>query len=199
MITNMEYSSAIKEWPLLFSETRKTALLLCEGKSELDIIELSKIDNIFQLTKEIRRTKLPQKILVRLKSLNENQIKLLVEGNESTAKLVCFLSVIKTDRLLFDFMRDVYAEKLHVGQAEILDKDFIVFFEQKIIESPKIASWQISNLKHIKNAYKRILIEAGLAKKQGGSLIIIRAICDKDELAIIRDDSEVFANVMLIQ
>ncbi len=198
MITNMDYSSAIKEWSLLYPETRKTALLLCEGKSEADIIELSKTKNIYQLEKEIRRTKLPQKILVRLRSLTDEQKQLLANGNENTAKLVCFLAVIKTDRLLFEFMREVYADKISSGQAEILDKDFIIFFERKVSESAKIAKWTSANLNDIKNAYKRIITHAGLGKKQGDSFVLIRPICEKDELALIRKNSEIFADTMFL-
>lgn len=198
MITNIDYSSAIKEWPLMFAETRKTAILLCEGKSETDIIQLSKINNIYQLDKEIRRTKLPQKILVRLHSLCDEQIHFLADGNETTAILICFLGVIKTDRLLFEFMSEVYYEKLSSGQAEVTDKDFIIFFERKINESAKIAKWTGKNLGQIKNAYKRIIVEAGLAKKQNSNLILIRAVCEKNEASIIRKHSEIFANAMFL-
>lgn len=198
MINRTEYSSAIKEWPLMFTETRKTALLLCEGKSETDIIELSKTSDIYQLKKEIRRTKLPQKILARLHSLNHEQISLLASGNENIAKLICFLSIMKTDRLLFEFMREVYAEKLGIGQAEISDKDFVIFFERKINESPKVAKWTSNNLEQIKNAYKRILTDAGLGKRQANTLLLTRAICDKDELASLRSGNEIYTEALLL-
>lgn len=197
MSVQLEYSSAIKEWPLMFSETRKTALLICDGKNSADILELSKINNIYQLNKEIRRTKLPQKILVRLGSLQAEQIKLLATGSEPVAKLLCFLAVLKTDRLLFEFMREVYMEKMTLGNDDISDKDFIIYFENKINESPKIAKWTSNNIERIKNAYKRMLVDSGLAKKQGRELVLTTPICDEDERLIICMQAQVFADTML--
>ncbi len=192
----MEYSSAIKEWPLLFPETRKTAILICEGKTEVEIIELSKSINIYQLTKEIRRIKLPQKILVRLRSLTEEHKHLLAYGIETTSKLVCFLGVMKTDILLLEFMQEIYAEKVSLRQEEIIDSDFAVFFDRKANESQKVAEWTSNNLKQIRNAYKRMLVDAGLAKKRSSDLIITIPICDENELKIIRRGNEIYADLM---
>lgn len=182
----------------MFYETRKTALLLCEGKRDADILAMSKLHNIYQLNKELRRTKLPQKILLRLRSLNDEQIKLLANASETVARLVCFLAIIKTDKLFFEFMREVYAEKLLLRADEIIERDFIVYFESKMADSPKVSGWTASNVEQIKNAYKRILIDAGLAKKQNDRLILTRAICDKEDCRVIRMENERYADAMQV-
>ncbi len=198
MLQDIEYSSAIKDMPLLFAETRRTALLICDGNGIDDIIGLSVEDNIYQLSKERRRKDLPRKIMSRLVALNSEQLKMLAFGDEQTAKLVTLLAVIKTDRLFCEFMREVYADGFLSGKTVMSNTDFVVFFERKIQESERVATWTKSNLEDVRNVYKRILVEVGLAKKSGSDLAITRPLCDTTELAIIRNGNEAFADAILL-
>lgn len=193
----LQYSSAIKEWSLMFEETRKTAILLSEGKSEMEILELSKGENIYQLSKEIRRTKLPQKIMVRLGALNNEQIKMVAFGNDLYAKFLILIAIMKTDRLFFEFMREVYAESMEIGHLEIADKDFNVFFEKKAQESAVAAKWKTDTLEKIRNAYKRLLVDALIGSRDGTILTIKKALCEKDALIIMREGNDVFADTFL--
>lgn len=199
MAIELEYSSAIKEFPLLFLETRRTAQLLCDGQNDDEIIELSVKNNIFQLEKERRRKDLPKKILKRLSSLDKNLIEVIANGRDENAKLIAMLAIIKTDRLFFEFMRDVYADKFISGQMEISDKDFITFLNCKIHESEKVAKWKQDNLEKIRSTYKKILYDAGLAKKNCNEIQIIQPICDKEIMELLKgNDNGIYANAMLL-
>ena len=166
------YSSNIKDMPFLFLETRKAAQLIADGLSIDSIVSLSIRENIFQLDKERRRLKLAQKVVSRISILTENQIAALAASPEQTAKLIVFYAIIKTDLLFFEFMNDIYAEKSSIGQAVLSDLDIISFLHSK----EEIAKWTDNNFVRVKNTYKSVLCEAGLAMKNGESLKIQKVI-----------------------
>ncbi len=168
------YSSAIKNMPFLFLEMRKAARLVADGTDIEAIVSLSERENIFQLEKERRRLDLARKIVLRLSVLTEEQIGVLAAESEEAAKLIAFYAVIKTDSLFFEFMQDVYAEKQRIGQADISDKDIIAFLRNK----EEIAKWTDNNFTKVKNTYKFILCQAGLAVRNGTDIKIQRLILD---------------------
>jgi hypothetical protein len=63
MHLNLPYTSSIKDMPFLFTDMRRTAQLLCEGKTKEEILELSLKANIYQLDKEKRRRDLPLRMI----------------------------------------------------------------------------------------------------------------------------------------
>ena len=168
------YSSYIKDMPFLFLETREAAKLVADGADIESIVSLSTEQNIFQLDKERRRLKLAQKVASRLSVLSVGQINVLATASEETAKLITFYAVIKTDLLFFEFMKDVYSEKQNLGQYDIEDKDIISFLRSK----EEIAKWTDNNFVRVKNTYKAILCEAGLATRNGSALKIQKPISD---------------------
>jgi len=168
------YSSYIKDMPFLFLETRKAAKVVADGIAIDSIVSLSTEQNIFQLDKEKRRLKLAQKVASRLSALTEKQIAAIADSSEETAKLIAFYAVIKTDSLFFEFMKDVYFEKQNLGQYDIEDKDIISFLRSK----EEIAKWTDNNFARVRNTYKAILCEAGLATRNDSALKIQKPISD---------------------
>ena len=198
-MSELQYSSAIKDLPFLYLETRKTALLLEDGKNPEEIVELSVLENIYQLEKEKRRKELPQKILKRLENLNSNLIEVIAYGNDNDAKLITLLAILKADRLFFEFMDEVYFEKYLSKQLKITDSDFALFFNNKTIQSERVAGWQQANLEKVKRTYIKVLIEAGLAKQSSVGVEIEKPFCSQDILNLLsNNDNEIYAKVMLL-
>lgn len=198
-MSELQYSSAIKDLPFLYLETRKTALLLKDGKQPEEIVELSVSENIYQLEKEKRRKELPQKVLKRLESINSDLIGVIAYGNDNDARLITLLAILKTDRLFFEFMDEIYLEKYTARQLKITDSDFTFFFNNKIAQSDRVAGWQQTNLEKVKKTYIKILIEAGLVKKTSDVAEIVKPVCSKDTLTLLlNEDDEKYANAMLL-
>lgn len=99
----------------------------------------------------------------------------------------------------FEFMREIYADKFSSGQMEIHYTDFLVFFEHKSQNDNTVAGWTPNNLVRIRNTYKNILCEVGLAKKNRDTLIILRPICDRHILSLLKGENEVYAKAMLLE
>ena len=108
----MEYKSTIKSRPYLYKETKKAATLIKQGCSLNNIKEKSLEENIFQLESEARKREVASIIVSRLKDLDGYVIEKIANGNIETSKLLVLYGIIKTDRLFFEFMKEIYKEKI---------------------------------------------------------------------------------------
>lgn len=164
----MEYKSTIKSRPYLYKETKKASSLINRGLSVEEIKEKSLEDNIFQLESEARKKEVASIITARLKNLDEHIIYSIENSNVETSKILVLYAILKTDRLFYEFINEVYKEKILLKDLFIRDKDFGMFFQNKREQSEKVASWSEYTFKKLKQVYIRILFESGLIVNQKG-------------------------------
>lgn len=194
----MEYKSTIKSRPYLYKETKKASSLINSGLDINDIKEKSLRDNIFQLDSETRKKEVASIISFRLKGLDKQIIYNIENSNIETSKILVLYAILKTDRLFFEFINEVYKEKILLRNLFIEDKDFNVFFQNKKEQSEKVASWSEYTFKKLKQVYIRILFESGLTVNQKGDREIKIPIIEsevKDYLYSIGD--RVYLNAIL--
>lgn len=194
----MEYKSTIKSRPYLYKETKKASSLINRGLSIEEIKGKSLEDNIFQLESEARKKEVASIITARLKSIDEHIIYSIENSNIETSKVLVLYAILKTDRLFFEFINEVYKEKILLKDLFIRDKDFGVFFQNKREQSEKVASWSEYTFKKLKQVYIRILFESGLIVNQKGDKEIIVPIIEneiKEYLYSIGD--KVYINAVL--
>jgi hypothetical protein len=165
-LRSMEYRSTIKSMPFFFLETKKASNLILQGLSETEIKEKAIQENIFQVNSEARKKEIASTILKRLKELDEFLLRQLAQGNVELGKLIVVYAIMKNDRLFFEFMNEVFKEKIIIKEERIEEKDFNIFFERKKEQSDKVASWSDYCFYKIKQVYIRILFESGLIKDQ---------------------------------
>ena len=185
--------------PFLFLEMKRTAMYLNDGKSKEDILALSLEKNVYQLDKEQRRRELPLKMLARLSTINDNLIKVIASSYDNDAKLVAFFAMMKSDRLLFEYMYEVFADKYSIGYREITNMDYEEFIDRKIQNSNTVASWKIDNLIRVRNAIKNTLVGAGLAKKKGKDLEILFPLVDRDFCKLFDHEDKPYMKAILLE
>ena len=183
----------------MFPDMKRTALLMCEGKSSDEIVGLSIDKNIYQLEKPKRRRDVPLRMIKRLSKIGQSLVDVIANGNDADAKLMAFLALMKADRLLFEYMREVYAGKFHSGQNEITDKDFLDFIERKAQNSETVAKWSTANLASVRGKIKSSLCDAGLAKRSGDNLLIQNPIADEELRKLLDEADKVYARAMLME
>jgi len=184
---------------LMFLDTKRTAVLLCDGKSSDEVVDLSMEKNIYQLNKPKRRRDVPLRIIKRLSKIGQPLVAVIANGSDADAKLIAFFALMKADRLLFEYMYEVYAAKHHAGHNEITDKDFLDFIERKAQNSETVAKWSTPNLASIRGKIKSALCDAGLAKRNGDNLLIQRPIVDDGLCKLFDETDKKYARAMLIE
>lgn len=180
MAEELEYKSTIKSRPFLFKETKKTAYLINKGFKDFEIKDKAKNDNIFQVNTGTRRSEIASIVLQRLKAIDDFLIEKIVNGEIGTSKQVVIYAIMKTDRLFFEFMYEVFREKMLLRDFTLQDKDFNIFFERKKEQSERVVSWTDYTFYKLKQVYIRILFEAGFIKDQKKDREIVKPIIEED-------------------
>ena len=194
MQKELRYTSTIRDFPLMYFEMKKTAILLCEGNNEEDILLLSIKDNIYQLDKDKRRRSLPLKMTKRLATINITLINALASSSADEGKLIAFIALMKAERLVFEYMHDVYASKANFDI--ILDIDFMHFIDRLATNNETIANWKPDTLKNLNSKIKSILCDAGLAKRTKKGIVVQKPIAIEELFSLIDEDDMVYAKAI---
>lgn len=193
----MEYKSTIKSRQYFFLETQKASKLVLQGLSEKEIKQKAIIENIFQVSSETRKKEIAAIVLKRLRELDEFLLRQLAQKSVDQGKLIVIYAIMKNDRLFFEFMNEVFREKLIIREQYIEEKDFNIFFERKKEQSEKIAGWDDYTFYKIKQVYIRILFEAGLIKDQKARQIVKPLLDHSIVDHLVSIGEKTFANIFL--
>jgi hypothetical protein len=193
----MEYSAAMTSRPYLYKETKIVASLLANGTDITAIKKISVEENIFQLEKEYRRIEIAQAITSRLKNIDLLTIDKIANGSTEISKLLVVYIIMKHNRLFFEFINEVYREKIILRESTIKDKDFNIFFNRKREESEKVNGWSEYTFKKLKNVFTIILVDSGMGVKKNGEIEIKVPLIDKDiSNHLIAIGDKVYINAM---
>jgi len=192
-----EYSAGAVKHSFWFLEFRKMITLIIAGNS-IDSIRQMNIDgNIFSAPTTERAKQIFNTVSTRVRSLDESFYSLFVDADISTQKLIALISVMNTDTLFFDFIYEVYREKLILGSDELSDTDIRVFFKNKQVQSEKVAGWQDYTLKRLGACYKTFLAEAGIVSRDSSSTNIVKPVLDMSlEKCLIDNGMEQFIHAL---
>ncbi|WP_437344567.1 BrxA family protein [Terrisporobacter glycolicus] len=81
--------------------------------------------------KENFRRKIASGIILRLNTLDKYLIDLLPNSNLEVSKQVITYSIMKSDQCFFDFMNEIYKDKIILKNFKIKNSDLKVFINKK--------------------------------------------------------------------
>ena len=174
-----EYSAGMVKLSFWFAEFRKVLELLSSGKTLPEIKQMNVQGNIFSAPTQARAIQIFNTVSTRVKGLDSSFYAVFAKSDISTRKFIALIAVMQTDSLFFDFVYEVYREKLILGIDELADSDVGIFFKNKQLQSEKVAKWTDYTLKTLGACYKTMLMEAGLIDQSTGTRNIIKPILDK--------------------
>lgn len=131
----------------------------------MDEDEIKKLcidENLFGVMKEYRAKRIYGYIWNRAKRLDKTLIDLFCTSDLATQKVINLIAILKTDRLFFEFMFEVYREKNILGIPVIEDADVNIFFKNKEIQSEDIATWTDGTKRRLRSIYFNYLTDANL-------------------------------------
>lgn len=173
-----EYSAGMVKLSFWFTEFRKVIQLFNSGKTMEEIRILNIKENIFSAPTTARSIQIFNTVLARVNSLDATFCKLFEKSDISTQKIIALIAVMNADSLFFDFVYEVFREKLIIGSNRLSDSDIRIFFRNKQLQSEKVAGWQDYTLKRLGSCYKTMLMEAGVTDRASGDREILKPILD---------------------
>ena len=158
----MTYSAGLISQSFWFVEIKKIIKLINDGMDEDEIKKLCIDENLFGVMKEYRAKRIYGYIWNRAKRLDKTLIDLFCSSDLATQKVINLIAILKTDRLFFEFMFEVYREKNILGILIIEDADVNIFFKNKEIQSEDIATWTDGTKRRLRSIYFNYLTDANL-------------------------------------
>ncbi|MEO5297094.1 DUF1819 family protein [Enterococcus cecorum] len=157
-----KYSAGLVSQSFWFVEFKKVIKLLNEGKTEKEIKELCINDNFFGAINKNRARRMYGYIWNRVKRLDDMMIHLFEISDLTTQKLINLIAILLGDRLFFEFIFEVYREKMIIGTDELSDFDLNIFFKNKEVQSDTVATWIDRTKKRLGSAYFNFMIDGNL-------------------------------------
>ena len=156
------YSAGLMSQSFWFTELKKVIKLIFTGKTDDEIKSICIEENLFGAAKEYRARRMCGYILNRAKRLDPAMINLFLDSDLSTQKIINLITILKGDRLFFEFMFEVYREKVILGIPTIEDTDLRVFFSNKESQNEEVNAWKETTKKHLRSNYINYLTDASL-------------------------------------
>ena len=156
------YSAGLVSQSFWFVEMKKVIKLIDSGKNEEDIKKICIDENLFGAAKEYRAKRIYGYIWNRAKRLDKTLIDLFCTSDLATQKVINLIAILRSDRLFFEFMFEVYREKKILGIPVMEDVDVNVFFKNKEIQSEDIAAWTDNTKRRLRSIYFNYLTDANL-------------------------------------
>ena len=179
-IVSQPYRCRIKE--LLWFQEMKQAIdsITQDGRTIIEIKELSKKENIFNAASKSRANEIGCALANRLAVLDDAYLQLFINQNVEMQKLLCVISVMLQDHTLFEFMDNVYKEKLIANDFTIKNAEFIGFIHELQSRDENASAWTDAAVKKLRDYLKAILRDGGLLSKEGEPRTIIKPIITKE-------------------
>ena len=186
-IQELPYSAGLMSQSCWFVEFKKIVQLIAEGKTEEEIRTECLENNLLGAVKEYRAKRVYGYLIARAKMLDEAGVKLFVNSDLATQKMINLIAILRGDRLFFEFVYEVYREKVILGELELEDKDFNIFFRNKGGQSELVENWNDSTKKHLKSNYMTCMVDAGLLRQEGRKRTITKPIVDNSLIWYLKD------------
>ncbi len=154
------YGGMITREQFCFFETRTVARLMCEEKTEKEIIEEVVTDNLFQYPTERTIKSVASACCKRMEALNNMElVNTVAYGSAEPAKQICLYAMMKQYPLVRDFMVRLVGEKYRNFDMSFGPLDMNTFFINLQSSNEEVAGWSDSTIDKLKQVLRRILIE----------------------------------------
>jgi hypothetical protein len=169
-----KYTSALTGELFLFNETRVLAryLVLGEDINELRKRNLSENLIMHKGVGSLKRSSSP--IFRRLSMMSPTVLQAFSEGDIESARLILLITAAKSDRLIRDFILNIYADKIALKTSIISKSDIERYFESVYEIEPSLRDRSETTKRNLKQKLMKIVTEAGLVKKQASGFVVTR-------------------------
>ena len=171
-----DYSAKLTAEPFLYNETKILAQYLLNGISPEELKRKNIDENLikYKSPKSIVRVNSP--IFRRLNVMDSEMLDEFVNTDIEMSKYILLYTIMKTDRLVRDFIVEVYKDKLLMRKDYIEKFDIDNWYEEKCILSKTLRERTESTSAKLKQVIMKILQDSGLVIKEKSRFKIVRPL-----------------------
>ena len=180
-----DYSAKLTAEPFLYNETKIIAQYLLDGISLEELKRKNIEENLikYKSPKSIVRVNSP--IFRRLNVMDSEMLDEFVHTDIDTSKYILLYTIMKTDRLVRDFIIEVYKDKLLMKKEYIEKFDIDNWYEEKSILSKALRERTESTSAKLKQVIMKILQDSGLVIKEKNRFKIVRPLLKEKYISML--------------
>lgn len=179
------YTAKLTGEPFLYNETRIIAEYLLKGYSVEELKIKNVEENLIQHNRErsIIRSNAP--IFRRLNVMNKELMHEFVFADVETSKFILLYSIMKTDKLVKEFIFEVYYEKLKLREEYITKFHINNWYEEKLILSQYLRERSESTTNKLKQVILKIMQDSDLVQKEKDKFKIKRPLLTEKYISLL--------------
>lgn len=175
---NLKYSAGAVSKGFWFQAFKKYNELLNKGLTDEEIKIKQEKENILMAPSEDYGKKMINEVSRRTQSLPESIRSMFFKLPLSDQKILNLLGLMMTDRLFFEFMYEVYREKIIIGNLEFDNSNIRIFLNNKSEQSERVENFTSQTKKRLAGTYRTYLKDASILMEDKGLSIIRKPILD---------------------
>lgn len=177
-MSEKKYSAGIMAQAFWFNEFKQFLNLIKNGYDSEEIKKAVIEENLFGAPNEYRAKRMYGYISNRASVIEEDLTNMFFLSDLATQKIINLIAVIRKDRLFFEFLYEVYREKVIIGEETLDLTAAKVFFNHKETQDDALAEWKDSTKRKVQSAYLTFMTDANLLRTEGQRRIITPPLLD---------------------
>ena len=182
-----EYKASLTGEPFLYNETKIIGKFLLEGGDSLELRKRNVEENLIQYKQPKSISRVNSAIFKRLNILDNKQLYFFVNEELQQSKYMLVYSIMKTDNIVKDFIREVYYDKLLMNDSTIQQYEVEKWFDNKCNISEFLNSRSDSTKYKLKQVLMQIMNASGLVKREKNIFYINRPLLSDEFIKILSD------------
>lgn len=175
-----EYSASLTAEPFLFNETKIIGKYLLEGIDEKKLRKDNIEKNLIQYKQTSSISRVNKPIFKRLGVFTKKQLYYFENSDLDQSKILLVYAIMKTDRLVKEFIREIYYDKLLLNYNKIENYEIEKWYEIKIQNSEYLSNRTKSTKYKLKQVLLQIMTSSGLLIKIKNGYEVIRPLISNE-------------------
>lgn len=186
-----DYSAKLTAEPFLYNETKIIAQYLLTGINPEELKRKNIAENLikYKSPKSVVRVNSP--IFRRLSVLDSEMLDEFVHTDIETSRYILLYTIMKTDRLVRDFIVEVYKDKLLMRKDYIEKFDIDNWYEEKCMLSKTLRERTESTTSKLKQVIMKILQDSGLVIKEKNRFKIVRPLLKEKYISMLNKKGDI--------
>ena len=182
-----EYKASLTGEPFLYNETKTIGKYLLDGENSLKKKKRNVKENLIQYKQPKSISRVNSAIFKRLTILDKKQLNFLVNEELQQSKYMLIYSIMKTDNIVKDFIREVYYDKLLMNDTTIQQYEVEKWFNNKCDISEFLNSRSESTKYKLKQVLMQIMNASELVKREKNTFYINRPLLSDEFIKLLSD------------
>ncbi len=180
-----DYNAKLTGEPFLYNETKIMAKYLIEGESVENLKKRNIEENLIKHKKVASIKRVNSPIFKRLNVMDKDMLEEFIYSDIDTSKYILLYAIMKTDRLVKDFVTEVYKDKLYMKKDYIEKFDIDNWYEEKCILSQTLRERTESTAAKLKQVIMKIMQDSGLVIKEKNRFKIVRPLLKEKFISML--------------